>query len=226
MAEESSSCLARKDERDINKIVLKNVKCIEEIMEKLENKIDKIVKRGNGKKALEDLADGVIRRAQNALSLMTTWGPLYTILFMGTHAVKTKHEGLEVALQLISLKDSDDLDKKILDKKIDDLMNTIIEAKDKKINVKGGDITSLSYALYLGFIIKSLYFLGLLKDDRGERNNDKKGTTMLEKLIDELAEGRIPGGLVLRIADIGRRLIDIYLTTFKNQLLSEETQTT
>ncbi len=221
MPGESSSCLARINEQDINKIVLTNVKCIREIMENLKNKIDEIVKRRDGKKALEDLADGVIRRAQDALSLMTTWGPLYTILFMGTHAVKTKSKELEVALQLISLKDKDNLDKKI-----NDLINTIIEVKDNRVNVKSGDITSLSYALYLGFIIKSLYFLGLLKPDGGERNNDKKGTTMLEKLIDELVEGKIPGEVVLRIADIGRRLIDIYLTTFKNQLLSEETQTT
>ncbi len=215
MSTGSSNCLIGREEldKDINKVVFANVKCLEEILNKLYMKID----RGElSREAVEELADGVIRRAESALSLMSTWGSLYTILFMGTHAVKTKSGALDAALQLGSLNN-----KVIFEENIGKIRDAIVEEGRKRL--EKGNITSLSYALYLGFIIKSLYLLGFLNVDElsSRTSGGKLGSYMLKLLIEKLVRGEISGRIVLRIADIGRRMIDIYLTSLKYKLSGE-----
>ena len=149
---------------DINKTIIESVKGLQKI---LENN--------------PDLTEAVITRARDAQVLMSTWGPLQTVIFMGSHAVKT--------------------DRGIFD-------SAILLRNDGSIgSVKSSDKTSLSYAIYLGFLIKNLQILGFLRDKPGTSGYD-----LLEELVEKIVNDSIPHKILLYIADVGRRLIEIYLS--------------
>ncbi len=154
--------------KDINKTI---IECVERLQEILEGK--------------RDLAEAVITRAKDAQTLMATWGPLQTIVFMGSHAVKTEPNVFNSAILL---------------------------RNDRRIrSIKSSDKINLSYAIYLGFIIKNLQILGFLNEPN-RANTKISGYELLEELVEKIVNGNIPRKILLYITDVGRRLIEIYLS--------------
>ncbi len=184
---------------DINKSVLESVKDLESIFRLLSEKYTYL----KDCREVCSVLEGVLARSRQADTLIATWGSEIAVGFMGFHAVKSVNKENSLLINRALLLDINGIENA--------LRRRAGNPNNRRRRVRLPS-TELSYALYLGFLIKSAERLGVIEQPEGR---GYQGFNKLKLFIEGIVNRRIPGRMVLGMAEIGKRMIEIYLSPLK-----------